>query len=190
MDFDLKKLNPWNWFKKEQEHQQASRSVPAHSNLAAPQGTSSSLLGPMVQMHRDIDRLFTDVFQGLGVPGILNHRSPQWGGFLHPALDIQELEKQYRITVEVPGVDEKDLEVTVEDDVLLVRGEKRQTQDRVDGGAHRIERMYGSFQRVLNLPDDADPEAVQAGFQNGVLTLTINKRAAATSQRGRVIPIN
>ena len=189
MDFDLKKLNPWNWFKKEQEHQQASRSVPGQSSLPAPQG-GSGLLGPMVQMHRDIDRLFTDVFQGFGVPGILDHRSSPWGGVLHPALDIQELEKQYRITVEVPGVDEKDIQVTVENDMLLVRGEKRQTQDRVEGGAHRIERMYGSFQRVLNLPDDADPDAVQAGFKNGVLTLTINKRAAATAQRGRVIPIN
>jgi HSP20 family protein len=76
----------------------------------------------------------------------------------------------------VPGVEEKDIQITLDNDVLMVRGEKRQEQEKKEGGFHRVERSYGSFQRALNLPDDANQDSIKASFKNGVLTVTIDKR--------------
>lgn len=109
---------------------------------------------------------------------------------LKPALDIQETDKQYKIALEVPGIEEKDIQITLDNDVLLVRGEKRQEQETKDGGFHRVERSYGSFQRALNLPADANQDTIKAAFKNGVLTITMEKREASTPQQGRSIPIN
>ena len=102
---------------------------------------------------------------------------------LKPALDIQETDKQYKISLEVPGVEEKDIQITLDNDVLLVRGEKRQEQETKDGGFHRVERSYGSFQRALNLPADANQDTIKAAFKNGVLTITMEKREASAPSR-------
>ena len=92
--------------------------------------------------------------------------------------------------MEVPGVEEKDIHITLDNDVLLVRGEKRQEQESKDGGFHRVERSYGSFQRALNLPTDANQDTIKAAFKNGVLTITMEKREASAPKQGRSIPIN
>ncbi len=117
------------------------------------------------------------------------HAGRRTGRMLKPALDIQT-DKQYKIALEVPGVDEKDIQITLDNDVLLVRGEKRQEQETKDGGFHRVERSYGSFQRALNLPADANQDTIKAAFKNGVLTITMEKREASTPKQGRSIPIN
>ena len=188
MDIDFKKLAPWNWFKKEQEEQQSTASLPVQRNdLPAAGGPVS----PILQLHREIDRLFDDAFRGFGFPALALPRWPaDWPGMLKPALDIQETDKQYTIALEVPGVEEKDIQITLDNDVLLVRGEKRQEQETKDGGFHRVERSYGSFQRALNLPADANQDTIKAAFKNGVLTITMDKREASTPKQGRSIPIN
>jgi HSP20 family protein len=71
----------------------------------------------------------------------------------------------------------------------MVRGEKRQEQEKKEGGFHRVERSYGS-QRALNLPDDANQDSIKASFKNGVLTVTIDKREVSAPKQGRSIPIN
>ncbi|AGW91179.1 MULTISPECIES: Hsp20/alpha crystallin family protein [Cupriavidus] len=78
---------------------------------------------------------------------------------------------------------------TLDNDVLMVRGEKRQEQEKKEGGFHRVERSYGSFQRALNLPDDANQDSIKASFKNGVLTITMDKREASAPKHGRSIPI-
>ena len=150
MDFDLKKWAPWNWFKKEQDADQGAGNVPvAKTNLST--NPPSPSLDPLLQLHREVDRLFDDAFRGFGgrwprltLPTVAS----EWRGLLRPALDIQESDKQYRITLEVPGVEEKDIQLTLDDDVLWIRGEKRQEQEHKDGQFHRVERSYGSFQRA------------------------------------------
>jgi HSP20 family protein len=77
--------------------------------------------------------------------------------------------------VEVPGVDEKDIELTIADGTLLIRGEKRYEKEDHDKQYHRVERSYGAFQRMLSLPTDADESKIAAKFKNGVLTVTIAK---------------
>ena len=192
MDFDLKKWAPWNWFKKEQDADQGAGNVPvAKTNLST--NPPSPSLDPLLQLHREVDRLFDDAFRGFGgrwprltLPTVAS----EWRGLLRPALDIQESDKQYRITLEAPGVDEKDIQLSLDDDVLWIRGEKRQEQEHKDGQFHRVERSYGSFQRALNLPEDANQDAIKASFKNGVLTVTIDKRSQTAAPSGRTIPIN
>ncbi len=105
MDIDFKKLAPWNWFKKEQEEQQSTASLPVQRNDLQVAGGPVS---PILQLHREIDRLFDDAFRGFGFPTLAMPRWPSdWQGMLKPALDIQETDKQYKIALEVPGVEEK-----------------------------------------------------------------------------------
>ncbi len=187
MDLNLKKWAPWNWFKKEQEEQQTASSLPVQRNdFPMSDGPAS----PILQLHREIDRLFDDAFRGFGFPALAMPRLPSgWPDMLKPALDIQETDKQYKISLEVPGVEEKDVQLTLDNDVLIVRGEKRQEQEKKEGGFHRIERAYGSFQRVLNLPDNANQDSIKASFKNGVLTITMDKRETSEPKKGRSIPI-
>lgn len=105
MDIDFKKLAPWNWFKKEQEEQQSTASLPVQRNDLPVAGGPVS---PILQLHREIDRLFDDAFRGFGFPTLAMPRWPSdWPGMLKPALDIQETDKQYKIALEVPGIEEK-----------------------------------------------------------------------------------
>ncbi len=105
MDIDFKKLAPWNWFKKEQEEQQSTASLPVQRNDLQVAGGPVS---PILQLHREIDRLFDDALRGFGFPTLAMPPWPSdWPGMLKPALDIQETDKQYKIALEVPGVEEK-----------------------------------------------------------------------------------
>jgi HSP20 family protein len=133
----------------------------------------------------DLDRIrnewnsFFDRFLG-GLPG------PWREGDLWPTLDVTESRENYTVTVELPGVDKKDLDVTIEDDVLIVRGEKKKESEEKDESYHRVERSYGSFSRSLRLPGKVDPENIKAKFKKGVLTLTVPK---PEEERGRKIEI-
>jgi HSP20 family protein len=103
-----------------------------------------------------------------------------------PNVEVKENGKQYTVTVELPGLDEKDVKVSVEGDVLSITGEKK--TERTDEKTHYSERSYGSFTRAFTLPVDADRNAVTASFAKGVLTLTIAK-AANPAPRGKQIEI-
>lgn len=87
-------------------------------------------------------------------------------------------EEAYTIAVEVPGVDENDFQVEIANDTLIIRGEKKQEKEEKDKNYYRMERSYGSFQRVLSLPEDADQEGVSANFKNGVLKVSMPRKAA------------
>lgn len=133
----------------------------------------------LFSLHREMDRLFDDMLRGFG-PDLLSRR-PGW-----PQLEVEETESEYRVHAELPGLDDKDVEVLMQDGVLVIRGEKRvETEDR-----HRAfsERFYGRFERRLAL-EGADEDRVQARFHKGVLTVTAPK---SNEGRDRVkrIPIN
>ena len=197
MNFDITKFAPWNWFKKEQqEAQQNAGSLPVNRSQASSTPSGTQVGDPLIQLHREVDRLFEDAFRsfGFGFPRLNPTREtasllPTWQGMLRPSVDIQETDKQYLITLEVPGVDEKDIQLTLDDDVLWVRGEKRQEEERKDGQYHFVERSYGSFQRALNLPSNANQDAIKASFKNGVLTITLDKREQPVGSGARQIPI-
>lgn len=158
-------LTPWNWFKKEEEQ---SRAVQGQNGM---KGTDH----PLGQLHRDLDKLFEDFFQGFPLSPFRRDNGNSLSRLIMPQVDIGEDKKRYTITVEVPGVQEKDIDLTVADGTLTISGEKRYEHEDRDKQYHRIERSYGSFQRMLSLPTDADESTIDARFKNGVLTITIAK---------------
>ena len=86
-------------------------------------------------------------------------------------------EQEYLLTVEIPGVNEKDVAVDISGNTMTIKGEKKQEKEEKDKNYYRIERSYGSFQRVLSLPEDVNQEGVKAGFKNGVLSITMPRKA-------------
>jgi HSP20 family protein len=100
-----------------------------------------------------------------------------------PRLDLEETEKEYKLSVELPGVDEKDIELKVEDDRLIVSGSKKLVREEKKSNFHRIERISGSFHRELVLPADADRDTVDAQYDKGVLHVTITKRTPPTHRK-------
>jgi HSP20 family protein len=92
-----------------------------------------------------------------------------------PVFDISENDTGYSVVAELPGIDEKDLDVTLTDGILTVKGEKRQETEEKGEAYHRIERRYGSFQRSFRMPDGIQGDKIDATYKNGVLKLMIPK---------------
>lgn len=168
---DLKKLAPWNWFKKEEEQQPAVLPVLRSGHLRHD--------NPIAQIHQELDRMFDTVFRGFGFPsmGFGRDSAPlapsEW---LKPTLDIAAGDKAYVITVELPGVDEKEVQLELSEDTLVIKGEKKQEREEKEKNYYRMERSYGSFRRVLSLPEDAEQDGIAAAYKHGILTITIPRK--------------
>lgn len=106
-----------------------------------------------------------------------------------PASEASSDDGAYRIAMEVPGVEEKDIELTVEDGVVSVKGEKRTSREEKGETWYFSERQYGSFSRSFRLPPDADEAGVKAALKDGVLTVTVPKKAAEAAQKARKVSI-
>ena len=137
---------------------------------------------PLLSLHREVNRLFDDVFRNFAATAVSGFDMVDW-----PRVELAETEKELRITAELPGLDEKDVEITVEDGVLTLHGEKRSEIEDKDRGY--TERSYGRFERRIGLPNGVDREKAGATFKNGVLTVTLPKTAEAINDVRR-IPIN
>lgn len=92
-----------------------------------------------------------------------------------PAVDIKETPEAFVIEAELPGMKKDDVKVTIQEDVLSIQGERKQEEETKDKKHHRIERVYGSFLRRFTLPDNVDAGSIRASFNDGVLSLTLNK---------------
>lgn len=123
-----------------------------------------------------------DVFKDIEMPF---HGRP-WG--MSPRMDMNETDKTYEITAELPGLDEKDLDVSLSDDVLTIKGEKREERDKSNKDYHLNERRYGTFRRTFRLPEDVDTSKVDADFSKGVLKLVAHK-SKQLKKKGRTIRI-
>jgi len=173
---NLRKLKPWNWVKEEE-------SGPRHALPARGRGEHGH---PMSMLHREIDRLFDDF---LDPAGLLPGAAENGRHWLRPTVDISETDREYRINVEIPGVEKDDIRVDVRDDQLVISGEKNQEHEEDQAGCHRVERAYGTFRRILNLPPDADARSIDAKFRNGVLGLRVPK-AEKPDDSGHTVNIN
>jgi len=153
-----------------------------------------SLWQPFESLRQEMDRLFDDFTRGFGrfpssrslfdVEPVLRYGTSV--GLSAPAVDVVEKEKEYQITAELPGLDEKDIEVNVADDVLSIRGEKKEEWEEKDKNYHLSERRYGSFQRTFQLPSGIDAENIAATFQKGVLTVTLPKTPEAQKKEKKI----
>ena len=178
---DIKKWVPWNWFKKEEDD--AAR-VPVRRGDAEWPGLHPA--HPLRQFHHEIDRLFDRTFSGIGLTPFSGDRPLLPEGMLKPTLDLSASDGEYTITVEIPGVDEKDIQLDIANDTLTIRGEKKQQKEEKDKNYYRMERSYGSFQRVLSLPADADQDGIEAIFSKGVLTVILPRKAAPKSKTKQI----
>lgn len=138
---------------------------------------------PLSRLRDEIDRLFDDF--GLALPTrSLFDFAPRFP--LRPAMDLTETEKGYELSIELPGLEEKDIEIEYADGVLTVSGEKREETEKKEGGILLSERRYGSFRRQLTLPTDVDPDKIEAKFSEGVLKLDMKKDEEAASRTKKI----
>jgi len=104
-------------------------------------------------------------------------------GMLVQPFDISETEKEYMITGEIPGIDAKELDITLLDGILTVKGEKKQEKEDKDENYHRVERHYGSFQRNFRIPEKVKTDQLNATYKDGVLKLTLPKAEASEAKK-------
>jgi HSP20 family protein len=141
---------------------------------------------PVMTLHREVNRLFDDVFRsfdnfGMGrFPSLASSRMG-WGW---PNVEVSETDREIRVTADLPGLEEKDVEVLLDGDVLTLRGEKRSETE--DNDRQFSERYYGQFERRIALGTEVEEDKIEARFKNGVLTITMPKTERAQSKAKRI----
>lgn len=146
-------------------------------------GRRTSLTRPefhsFASLQREIDRLFEDVARGF--PAVTS-------ASLAPSIDVSETDGEIEITAELPGLEEKDVEVTLEDQVLTIRGEKKAEKEEKDKNYRITERSYGSFYRALELPHGITEKDIKASLANGVLKVILPKPKPANARKIDIKP--
>lgn len=130
------------------------------------------------RFHDEIDRLFDDFFTDPF--GLVPFRRTE--SMFIPKVDVVETEKAIKVSAEIPGMEEKDIDVQLNGDVLTISGEKSSEHEEKSGQYHRMERSYGSFRRDIQLPSEVDVNKVDAVFSKGVLTINLPKPAESISK--------
>ncbi|MBS3652095.1 Hsp20/alpha crystallin family protein [Pseudaminobacter sp. 19-2017] len=156
--------------------------APFESGFGTPGGSD-----PFLSLHREMNRLFDNALRGTGLLAAGAQGQPGAGNFVNASMNISETDNEIRITAELPGVTEQNIDVSLDDDVLTIRGEKKFERANDKENFRFVERAYGTFQRSLHLPYPVDPERVQASFENAVLTVTVPK--TEQQERSRRIPV-
>jgi HSP20 family protein len=173
---NLQKLNPWNWFKHE-EHGSYEETIPLKKKDYAEQLSNKN---PILELHSEIDKLFDRAFQGFGLSpffksdfnnkGLLKFRD---SSLFVPSLNISSDDKEYTVILEAAGMEQKDMSIELADRRLSIKSSKQEEEENKDQDFYRIERKFGSFQRILALPEDANAEGIKADMKNGLLTIKI-----------------
>jgi HSP20 family protein len=133
---------------------------------------------PVFSLQRDVNRIFEDFWKRFDQPFGAFGRWDAGG----PRADIAETESALEVSVELPGLDQKDVDVSLTDSALTIKGERKSERDESKKGYHLAERSYGSFYRSIPLPSGVDADKVNAEFKNGVLTVTLPKTQEALSR--------
>lgn len=132
---------------------------------------------PFTSFYQRANRMFEDMFREF------DDTRETFSGMLAPSIDVTQNEQEICISAELPGVKEEDVDVSVDNDVLTIRAEKRVEHDADKDMCHVSERAYGTFQRSLRLPQSVNPDKVHAHFDRGVLTVTLPRTEAETNRR-------
>lgn len=151
---------------------------------------------PLLSLRDQMDRLFDDFASDWRLPSFGRElfewepfRTPSWTrGVVDVRFDLSETDDALEITAELPGIDEKDVELVLADGVLTLKGEKRVEKEAKEKEYYLSERRFGAFTRSMRLPESVDPDKIEASFDKGVLTVVIPKRPEAKAKK-RNIPI-
>ena len=140
---------------------------------------------PFFAMQNEMNRVFENFFKSTPSTGI-------WGSdgeyAFSPSIDVNDSEKELTVRAELPGLKEEDLDISIDDEYLTLKGEKKFEEERKENGATYVESSYGSFQRVIPLGVDIDLDAVDASMKNGVLTIALPKKDSP-NQKKRTISV-
>jgi len=147
------------------------------------------VMKPQTDPTYDLTRGMSDM-----VSRIFRQFDPELGGLIHedfglshlPAVDISETDTEVTVSADLPGLDEKDVQVTLENEVLTIRGERKYEHVEKNKNYHRVERSYGTFHRSITLPEGINQDDVKATFSKGVLNVRIGKRPNAKPLRRRI----
>jgi len=171
---------------------EAASKLPVKTEEKAPESAARlEAWRPFGNLRREIDRLFEDFdrdFWRLPFRRSAFDVEPfwrrAWGGA--PAADIVEKDKLYEVTVELPGLDEKNIEVKLANGGLTIKGEKQEEKEEKKKGYHLRERQFGSIERFFALPEGVDTDKIEASFKKGVLTLILPKRPEAIKPEKKI----
>ena len=142
--------------------------------------TSPAAWTPFESLRREIDRLFDDFDGGFFRPfrrPLFDVIPAKWP--TAPAVDFTDTENAYELTAELPGIDEKNVEVKVANGILTIKGEKQEEKEEKKKDYYLHERNYGSFERSFQVPEGVDTDKIDANFKKGVLTVTLPKKPEA-----------
>lgn len=157
----------------------------AHRSNVPAARRGDAPMDPFGALHREMDRLFEDFSRGQPWRSLWGETGAATA--LRPVIDIDEGDDgTLTVTAELPGIDEKDIEVQLDDTMLTIRGEKKVEREEDKKNRHVSERSYGAFARSISLPFEADPEKVTARFDKGVLTVTVPRPAEAKAKTRRI----
>jgi HSP20 family protein len=163
---------------------------PAPGPQASPSAPQpEAVWQPLATLRSEMDRLFDGFWRGLGSPRGAEGPSRLFQaafGTATPSLDLVENAADYRLSAELPGMDAADVELTIADDMLTLRGEKKESREEKTETFHLAERRFGSFQRAVPLPRGIDRDRIEARFDKGVLTVILPKTAEAAAAKTRI----
>ncbi|KNH19834.1 molecular chaperone Hsp20 [Pseudomonas syringae] len=174
----------------------SAKKVPVKTEEKTGQRPSTpDLWRPLEKLRQQVDHLFEDFNRGSGLSTFgrgLFDVEPLWRreltGHGMPAVDITEKDKSFEITAELPGMDQKNIEIKLSNGSLIIKGEKKEDKEEKRKGYHLSERHYGSFERMFNLPKGVDAEKIEASFSKGVLSISLPKKPEAM-KADKVVPI-
>lgn len=162
---EIKNLVPWSWGRK---------NVPVRREDDHP----------FHSLQRAINQVFDSFFEGFNLSPFADFNTSP--GRFSPSLDISENDKEFQVTAELPGMDEKDVELSLSNHTLTLKGEKKEEREDRRKDYYRMERSYGMFSRSIPIPEGVDLDKVEASFKKGVLTVTLPKTPEAQKQRKKI----
>ena len=141
---------------------------------------------PFSSFRHEMDRLFDDFFAPVAGEGRNAAASGQAAALVRPNIDVDETDQAYRVSAELPGLTEKEVELNLRDNTLTISGEKRSEREEEKGGRRYAERSFGRFERTIPFPVEVDADRIDAVFRNGVLTVTLPKNEKAQDKTRRI----
>jgi HSP20 family protein len=153
--------------------------VPVKSSAPSPANTPDI----WQSLRTEVDRLFDNFTGRFGAMPFLPSRFATQLSVPSPAVDITEAQDAFVMTAEIPGMEEKEIEVLLSGDTLTIKGEKRREREEKGDNRYLSERSYGAFQRAFTLPETVDREKIDASFNNGVLSVTLPKTVVAAPKK-------
>lgn len=140
---------------------------------------------PVERFHREIDRMFDDFFTDFKLPSIFRHEK---GETFSPRVNVSEDDNTVDVSAELPGLSNKDIEVSLKENVLTIKGEKNVEKEEKKKDYYHLERSYGKFHRAVALPAEVEEDKVDASFKDGILKIRLPKTAKA-QEKGRMIEV-